>query len=199
MRSSSMAMSPEGQLARVLSLMQEGVEEKEIAKQAQFVNVREMAEFMRSQGFRWDMAQSAFVRVEQDRYAKANGGAGYGAGGVAGSGIGNGVSGLVNASGGVSDPDRNEESYVELLSILDRHKDKLIQMVEDAPTLVPRYMLSGISRTKSFHMNHELELLTKEFSKEKNVAQKDIIEVALIDFFKRYGYRNEISRLIGRP
>ena len=181
MRSSSMAMSPEGQLARVLSLMQEGVEEKEIAKQAQFANVREMAEFMRSQGFRWDMAQSTFVRVEQDRAAKASGGAGHGAGGVAG------------------DSDRNDESYVELLSILDRHKDKLIQMVEDAPTLVPRYMLSGISRTKSFHMNHELELLTKEFSKEKNVAQKDIIEVALIDFFKRYGYRNEISRLIGRP
>ena len=36
-------------------------------------------------------------------------------------------------------------------------------------------------------MSHDLDLLVRNFSKERNISQREIFEVALIEFFKKYG------------
>jgi hypothetical protein len=46
-------------------------------------------------------------------------------------------------------------------------------------------------------MNHNFDLLARQFSEEKNISQRDIFEIALIDFFKKYGYHDKVKMLIG--
>jgi histidyl-tRNA synthetase len=38
--------------------------------------------------------------------------------------------------------------------------------------------------------------LMKEFCKSKNIKQKEVLEVALVEFFKRYGYQREIDKIL---
>jgi hypothetical protein len=83
--------------------------------------------------------------------------------------------------------------------LLQRHKDRLLDFI--IPTgnhgKVPRYVIPGIPVTKSVHMMSPLDRLVRDFSKEKNISQREIFEVALVEFFRRYGYEREIETLLG--
>ena len=52
-------------------------------------------------------------------------------------------------------------------------------------------------RRSAVHMPNTLDNLVKEYAREKNISQRDIFQVALIDFFRRYGYEREIDTLLG--
>ena len=41
-----------------------------------------------------------------------------------------------------------------------------------------------------------VDALVKEYSKQYNVSQKEIYEVALVEFFKKYGFEHEIEALL---
>jgi hypothetical protein len=43
-----------------------------------------------------------------------------------------------------------------------------------------------------------LDQLTRAYSQEKNITQREIFQVALIEFFKKYGYSREIDALLNR-
>lgn len=43
-----------------------------------------------------------------------------------------------------------------------------------------------------------IEQLVVDFSKEKNISQRELFEVALIEFFRRYGYEQEVERLLSK-
>lgn len=90
--------------------------------------------------------------------------------------------------------------YIELLEFLDDNKEKLkLMIIEDLENgRLPRYILSGINVTKSVHMVSTLDQLTRAYSQEKNVSQREIFQIALIDFFRRYGYEKEIEMLMKR-
>ena len=45
-------------------------------------------------------------------------------------------------------------------------------------------------------MSDMVARLTAEFSQEKNVTQREIVEAALIEFLQKYGYKNEIDALL---
>lgn len=47
-------------------------------------------------------------------------------------------------------------------------------------------------------MCYTLSELVKEFSKEKNISQREIFEVVLIEFLRKYGYENEVNALFGK-
>jgi hypothetical protein len=57
-------------------------------------------------------------------------------------------------------------------------------------------LCQGVFVTKSVHMTNTLDQLVREYSKEKNISQRDIFSVALIEFFRRYGYEREINTLL---
>ena len=61
---------------------------------------------------------------------------------------------------------------------------------------IPRYAVPGIFVTKSVHMINHLDQLVRDFSKEKNISQRELFEVALVEFFQKYGYKDEIETLI---
>lgn len=63
---------------------------------------------------------------------------------------------------------------------------------------VPRYLIPGIIKNKNVTMSHLLDQLMTDFSREKNIKQREIVEVALIEFFQKYGYVHEVKALLNR-
>lgn len=61
---------------------------------------------------------------------------------------------------------------------------------------IPRFTLQGFLVSKSVRMTNTLEQIVGEFSKEKNILQREVFEVALIDFFKKCGYKREVDTFL---
>ena len=94
-------------------------------------------------------------------------------------------------------PDGIEE-YLPFIRFLYEKRDEVYQMIsgtkEDGK--IPRYALPGMTRTKAIYMNDMIGRLTGEFSREKNVTQREIVEAALIEYLQKYGYKVEIEALL---
>ncbi|WP_079421074.1 hypothetical protein [Paenibacillus ferrarius] len=196
--SANIVQSPEGRVATILSLYKRGIDAKEIALQLKFQDHREMALYLRSKGYVWDEGQSTYVfkgesnpnpgeteRVVNDKKSLNTERT---------------EAGEPKSRTGVGQSMLNyDENSLKLISFLESNKEALMEIIKNQSNSVqiPRYLIPGVCITKSVHMNYGLDQMTREFSMEKNVSQKDIFEVALIDFFKKYGYQKEISVLLG--
>jgi hypothetical protein len=93
----------------------------------------------------------------------------------------------------------NGNEKQEIIHLIKTLYEKLNIKVED-PIIdkVPRYLVKGIAKTKSVQMSHLLHQLLEDYSYEKNITQRQIIETAIIDFFRKYGYRHEVDSLLSQ-
>jgi hypothetical protein len=74
-------------------------------------------------------------------------------------------------------------------------------MLNQTPSVnlpIPRFTVPGVFSVKSVHMASGLDQLVRDFSQEKNISQRDIFEVALIEFFHKYGYEREVNALLSQ-
>ncbi|NLI90545.1 MAG: hypothetical protein GX366_09150 [Epulopiscium sp.] len=147
---------------------------KRIAHESGFESAKEMANYMKSKGFIWDSSRNNYVaengeEVETDKIE--------------------GKEELVGLG-----------NYIHLLAYLESRKEKIVELLEGDATgeagILPRYVVPGIFITKSVHMSNQLDQMVRDFSADGNISQKDIFEVALIDFFKKYGYHKEIETML---
>ncbi|WP_432662555.1 hypothetical protein R9X47_18710 [Wukongibacter baidiensis] len=187
---------------RVLALFAAGIDPREIAKRVGIKDHRTMAMYMKSKGYVWSsdkqnyILQKGEISIEEtqdeeiyteiptkdvssfeDDYSV------------------NRPKYTPSSNTDLSKFDRLEK-LIPMLEMIDRNRDKLIQLlaINEGGT-IPRYVAGGVTITKSLCMSHPLAELVKEFSKEKNISQKEIFEVAIIEFLKKYGYDNEINAL----
>jgi len=100
-------------------------------------------------------------------------------------------SSLSIANGGV-------EQFLPLLEWLALNKNGLQSLLEAsvASGQIPRFTLPSLFVTKSVHMTNALDKMVRDFSKEKNLNKREIFEVALIEFFQKYGYTREVETLL---
>ena len=61
---------------------------------------------------------------------------------------------------------------------------------------IPRYQVQGMYGTKAMRMANVLDELARRFSMERNISQREMFEVAIIEFFKKYGYRDEVEKYL---
>ncbi len=167
--------------AKVVSIItafeDEGVDPKAVAKQAGFNDHKEMAEYMKAKGYEWNVYKNNYVkvvgRVEDDNNAALE----------------------QPPEDGV--PERIEE-YTPFIRFLYEKRDDLYQLLsgtkEDGK--IPRYAVPGLTRTKAIYMSDMVANLTAEFSHEKNITQREIVEAALIEFLQKYGYKQEVEALL---
>lgn len=94
--------------------------------------------------------------------------------------------------------DENGGEYLDLLKMLKANELRLLQILQPygAGGQIPRYTIPGVAKTKTVQMIHSLDQMVTDFAKEKNMTQRDVFEVALIDFFKRYGYERQVELLL---
>lgn len=152
-----------------------------IAKQAGFKDHKDMAEYMTGKGYEWNVHKNNYIKTvgEINKEEKEI------------------IPEAFTRVEGEKLPDGIGE-YLPFIRFLYEKRDEVYELIsgtkEDGK--IPRYALPGLTRTKAIYMNDMIGRLTGEFSREKNVTQREIVEAALIEYLQKYGYKAEIDALI---
>lgn len=186
-------------VAQVIALFsKEGADPKVIAKRLGFSDHREMASYMSGKGYQWSVEKKNYTKslgiVEESavasetdlqadaRLEKSN----------------DSIIEIAPNAKNTSGKEIELQQFVPLLIMLQKNKDKLLDLImpqADSGT-IPRYALPGVFVTKSVHMVSPLDMMVRDFSREKNVSQRDIFAAALLEFFRKYGYEREVEQLL---
>jgi hypothetical protein len=161
--------------ARIISMFSKKLEARDIAKKLGYESHKTMAIYMKSRGYAWN---AEIGNYERD------------------SSISIGENEDINTEFQEGSDDR----HLDILELLDSKKEKLLELLNSYSNddmAMPRYVIGGLCVTKSVHMVTGLDLLVREYSTEKNISQKDMFQIAMIEFFKKYGYKREVEALIG--
>lgn len=148
---------------------------RQIAIKNGFPNVEELGEYMKSQGYVWDSDTNNYM-YDETIVQKASSPPAH-------KHPDNKVEGL--------------ESYEHLLDYLLTKRERLVELleVENNGTL-PRYKFKGAKANKTLGIPTSVQTLLNDFSKEFNVTQRDIIEISLAEFFKKYGYEEQLNQIL---
>ncbi|QJX63796.1 hypothetical protein HLK66_20555 [Niallia circulans] len=168
----------------VMELSKEGADLKQVAVKVGFENHLEMASYMKSKGFEWSQEAGNYLSTsptmpnDGEKVATASSDA--------------------SLEGSLSIRNGGVEQFLPLLDWLASNKEGLQSLLgaSVASGQIPRFTLAGTFVTKSVHMTNTLDLMVRDFSKEKNINQREIFEVALIEFFQKYGYEREVETLL---
>lgn len=91
------------------------------------------------------------------------------------------------------------EDFLPMLQMLVENKERLITLLmPQSDGQLPKYGVPGAPGTKGIYMSNLLGRLVSDFSKSKNITQRCIIEAAVIEYLKRYGYQREVEKLLGK-
>ena len=157
----------------VISLFGQGESDaKDIAKQVGLDSHTEMANYMKKKGYVWDADEKNYIKsVIPDAVTNANTGPHLG-------------------------PNGSLAEVLERMLPLLRNTQPAMQqvVVTEENKTIPRYQLKGSYGTKAMRMANALDELVKCFSQERNITQREVMEVALIEFFQRYGYKDEVEK-----
>lgn len=153
---------------------------KDIAARLGFKDHKEMATFMKDHGHVWSTEHHNYVPEEvKERNAHSE-------------------SELPTEENHL-EPSINWAEFLPLLQLLNDNRSKLYTLLDQTPTgglAIPRYGVSGGHVSKMITIASVLEELVREYSQEKHIPQREIFEVALIQFFYRYGYGERIEKLL---
>jgi hypothetical protein len=167
----------------IAMLTQESADPKEVAQKLGFADHHELGAYMMGKGYEWDIKSCNYIKAEETQEAMQ----------VQSDEIedilGSDTSQLYGTDFAV---------FLPVLELLLRKKEKLAQLLgtSEATGQIPRYAVPGVPVTKSVHMMNQLDQMVRDYSREKNVSQRDLFEVALIEFFRKYGYEREVENLL---
>ncbi|MEK4712056.1 hypothetical protein [Sporosarcina sp. FSL K6-5500] len=173
--------------SRILQLLKDNAgNAKIVATQLGFSDHKELATYMLGRGYSWDSEENTYMKkvkleasVEPVTIAETEP--------------------TQNAEPAVTTEEMHLlAEYLPILRMLKQNEAKLVDILKPYGTLgsIPRYMIPGIAKTKTVQMVHSLDQMVVEFANEKSMTQRDVFEVALIDFFKNYGYQQQMEQLL---
>lgn len=168
---------------------------KTVARNVGFNDHRELAEFMERKGYAWSRKSRNYVEKEDEE-----------------------------SSDDIADEQEDSHladvmqehfekqlSYIEklvrytpMLEHLEKNWEQVQEIIADSAkeqediAEIPRYGVPGTTKTKSVYMADRLALIVTEFSKSKNVSQREIFEAAVIDYLRKYGYADAVNSLLSR-
>ena len=177
---------------------QETIDLKEVARITGFAGYKELAAYMEANHYRWVREEQNYVfepvakvedSVNDTKVVSEEDTIGSSAKAVAA---------LSSGKYAVTKEQMQDLwDYLPLLETLKANEDKLMDILNPyGASQIPRYIIPGIAKVKTVQMVHSLQQAVINFSNEKNISQKDIFEVALLDFFKKYGYEAQVELLL---
>ena len=150
-----------------------------ISKKEGFRDHKEMAEYMTTKGYEWNAYKNNYVKTIGKVEEKT-------------------ADDVIEEVAQAPNPPSDIDEYIPFIRFLYEKRDDVYQLlsgtVEDGT--IPRYVVPGLVRTKAIYMSDMIAKLTAEFSKEKNITQREIVEAALIEFLEKYGFKREIETLL---
>ena len=165
----------------------EGADPRLVAKQEGFQDHKEMAEYMKTKGYEWNVHKNNYVktvgRIDVPEPVSQS--------------MPEPIPGPINQAASGESPEGLEE-YLPFLRFLYEKRDDLYQLLsgtrEDGK--IPRYAVPGVVRTKAIYMSDAIAKLAGEFSKEKNITQREVMEAALVEYLMKYGFKREVETLL---
>ncbi|MEC1375851.1 hypothetical protein P9D39_16290 [Heyndrickxia oleronia] len=89
------------------------------------------------------------------------------------------------------------QDYIPLLKWLASNKEKISKLIDPTNTdTLPRYIIPGKANGKTIQLSEALQDMAVTFCNERNIKQRELFEVALIEFFRKYGYDYEVENLL---
>ncbi|MBT9132724.1 MAG: hypothetical protein DDT33_01253 [Firmicutes bacterium] len=89
-----------------------------------------------------------------------------------------------------------DEMLKNIMPLLKKLQDAGCQPALSESKSIPRYQVQGMYGTKAMRMANVLDELARRFSMERNISQREMFEVAVIEFFQKYGYREEVEEFL---
>lgn len=169
---------------KIISYLDQGMDPKEVTKKVGLKDHRSMAEYMKSKGYAWSPRHENYILVKgkvddydddiEQPFMEDN----------------------IDNEEYNNDDKTKIRKLIPMLDMIYKNQDKLIELLAiNNSSKIPRYVVGGVTITKSLSMSYLLSELVKEFSRDKNISQREIFEVAIIEFLKKYGYENEVRSL----
>jgi hypothetical protein len=163
----------------IISLIDRGIDVREVAKKKRFKDVQDMANYMKSKSYKWSSLKKNYEREILEKQVSPD---------------------VSNYEAECVDDECNCNCYKrfgDILRMLETNKNKLNELLnEDNQGVMKRYRIHGTTKTKSININSSLEQLINGFCDEMNITQKEAFEIAMIDFLKKYGYMDEVNVLL---
>jgi hypothetical protein len=150
-----------------------------IAKQEGFTDHKEMAEYMTTKGYEWNAYKNNYVktvgRVEEKTADE-----------------------VIKETVSNQSPPSDIDEYIPFIRFIYEKRDDIYSLLSGTQEdgTIPRYVIPGIVKTKAIYMSDMVSKLTAEFSKEKNISQREVVEGALIEYLQKYGFKREIETLL---
>lgn len=175
---------------RIMDKFDEGLDSRTIASEMNFNDHRELSEYMKKNNLQWDSELGNYIEIlafsdddDEEEVIEENL-------------IQEKDDSLVDVSvkGNI-----DISKYIPMLELLYENKDKLSEtFIERNTSTIPSYAVPGVSKNKSIYMSDLLGRLLEDFADTKNLRQKEIVETALIEYFKKYGYDDEVKLLLAK-
>src|SRR5690606_36214191 len=181
---------PSDKVRRILrELEKDGANLKDVAKKLEFESHLQMASYMKSKGYEWSEEKCNFVRSSGDRHVESQ---------VEEEGLAQGKVFSFQEHQKKKAEQSSFERFLPVLDLLESKFEQLQELLAESREIgqIPRFTLPGKFVTKSVHMTDTLDAMLRDFSKEKNINQREIFEVALIEFFQKYGFSREVRTLL---
>lgn len=175
----------------------EGIDPRMVARQEGFQDHREMAEYVKNKGYEWNVHKNNYVKtvgridvpepVEDAEPTPQP--------------ISMPMPGptVQPPSMSAAQPTSGElQEYLPFLRYLYENRDELYQLLTGIRDdgIIPRYAIPGEVKTKAIYMSEVIARLAGEFSKEKKVALKEVMEGALVEYLMKYGFKREVETLL---
>jgi len=160
---------PSGKVASIISMLDKKIDGKDVAKRQRFGSHQEMANYMKSKGYVWDNERQNYKKEAKAEKVKE-------------------VQTSITDSG----------EYTDILRLLADNMDKFTKILKenDEEVTIPRYNLPGINTLKTINITNTVNDLAKEFSEEMHISQKEMFEIALIEFMQKYGYAEQVKAVL---
>ncbi|MBD7909110.1 hypothetical protein [Sporosarcina gallistercoris] len=171
---------------RVIELLKVNTDEPMlVCQKLGFKDMQEIGDFMGMKGYQWNTELNNYERKPQE--------------------IATGRNELIEemprptATKEVTEVEQTDlASYLSLLKLLKHNEERLTEILipYGKGGSIPRYTIVGVAQTKTVQMINTLSNLVSEFARENNMTQRDLFEVALVDFFRKYGYEKEVVQVL---
>ncbi len=166
----------------ITAFEEENPDPRVISKQEGFRDHKEMAEYMTNKGYEWNAYKANYIKTVgkleetvDEKIEKAE-----------------------PEPKTASAPPTDIDEYIPFIRFLYEKRDDIYQLLSGTKEdgTIPRYVVPGLVRTKAIYMSDMVSKLTGEFSKEKNISQREVVEGALIEYLQKYGFKKEIETLL---
>ena len=187
----------------ILRLLEEGYNTAEIAQRLGYKDRDSVGKYMRRRGYEWDEKEETYLLPGGEKHNNK------GEGGknsldyeheISRNNRGIGKSEAENR--GLSEEEVAKIiQYLPTLEKLHEEKETLGIILEEngdfAAKRLPRYLISGEEELQSFKLPDALCKLMSDYCKEFRISKKEIIVIALVEFFRKYGRKMEIDEILG--